>query len=625
MNKQLAVHDIESFPNLFRIGWLINYNTENEVYKQIDETNIHNFIQHLSDTRNDYLYAGVNNFRYDSILLDFLIENQHLPYEDICSIAYEITVKLIEHGEWHEKVRSEYGIPHTLWHFDLFEYSGKGLKEMQVLHHWKRLEMLPIPPGTWLTEEQMKQIDEYLVNDVYSTAHCLYDERGDYQGSNLMTKYDGRFALIDTFNFNQQDSKFSEAELAVRAVTNDTPITKPSKYTYKKPKFEFKFKTEEMQTVYNAICNFHPNLKEEGRPKFKMSFEFHGLPIEVAEGGLHACYERTIFENLIDFDEDSYYPNMMVKYGYYPANFDVQKYANMIKERIQLKKSSNPLDQIKAKAYKIVLNSVYGKFNAGGSKVFAPDQLMNICFTGQLILLWLIETLWLEGIDTVYANTDGITVKNTNEKRTMEIFKEFNEYIDFTYETVKYKKAILKDVNNYIIETEDGKLKTKGEYSANAGKKVYCYHSVVYEAIEKFLIDGVPLEDTINGCTDVRKFIMYKKYNKQYDALVINRYKYLKEEQKIEEIHKVDKVIRWVKTNSNNLLVAKNNNAKDRKHEVVNDSHGMLYLYEIDEVDVSLLNVDYNWYIMKAKDKLFELANIYDNNEKLTNFIKECN
>jgi DNA polymerase elongation subunit (family B) len=624
MKREIAIFDIESYPNYFRIGWLTNFSKEEEQYRVINEHNIHSFIKYISDERDNFVYVGVNNFKYDSVILDFLIENQHLPYENICKIAHEITCELIEKGTWHEKVRSEYGIPHTLWHFDMLEYSGKGLKEMQVLHQWKKLEMLPIAPGTTLTQEEIKITDDYLVNDVYSTAFCFYDELGDYQGSNLLTKFDGRFALIETFNFNQKTSKSSEATLAVLAVSNDKDITKVGRYTYKQPTFNFNFKTDEMKMVYNSILNFHPNLKEESRDKFKFSFDFHGLPIEVKEGGLHASYNSMVFHDLLDFDEDSYYPNMIVKYGYYPENFDVEKYASMIKERITLKKSDNPLDQIKAKAYKIVLNSVYGKFKGLGSKVFAPHQLLNICFTGQLILLWLIETLYLEGIETVYANTDGITVKNTKEERTMEIFKEFNEYIDFTYETAKYNKSFFKDVNNYIIETASGKLKTKGEYLLSAGKQSYTYHRVVYKAIENLLIHNIPLEDTIYSCKDVHDFMMYKKYNKQYTALVIDRYAYLHDDYVIKTIHNVDKVIRWVACNNKNtLLVAKNNNAKgDRKHEVVKDSHNMVYLYEIDNVDVSSLDINYNFYITKAKDKLFELANIYDRNQKLTDFIE---
>lgn len=46
---------------------------------------------------------------------------------------------------------------------------------------------------------------------------------------------------------------------------------------------------------------------------------------------------------------------------------------------------------------------------------------------------------------------------------------------------------------------------------------------IIPEAIIKYFVDGIPVEDTIKGCTDIRKFLMSEKTGKQWHVEYMNQ------------------------------------------------------------------------------------------------------
>ena len=78
-----------------------------------------------------------------------------------------------------------------------------------------------------------------------------------------------------------------------------------------------------------------------------------------------------------------------------------------------------------AEALKIVINSIYGKL--GSELFFLYDRFaqMQVTINGQLMTMTLVETLELEGIHVVSANTDGIVIKLPVDKE--EVFKHITD------------------------------------------------------------------------------------------------------------------------------------------------------------------------------------------------------
>jgi hypothetical protein len=81
-----------------------------------------------------------------------------------------------------------------------------------------------------------------------------------------------------------------------------------------------------------------------------------------------------------------------------------------------------------------------------------------------------------------------------------------------TEETV-YRALYSRDVNNYVAVKPDGKTKTKGAYANDPDEvlKKNPTNIICIEALTSFLSKGTPIEDTVTGCRDIRKFVTVRK------------------------------------------------------------------------------------------------------------------
>ena len=67
-----------------------------------------------------------------------------------------------------------------------------------------------------------------------------------------------------------------------------------------------------------------------------------------------------------------------------------------------------------------------------------------------------------------------------------------------------------RDVNNYIAIKPDGGWKAKGVFSPAALQKNPTTE-ICSEAARRYLTNGTPVEDTVNECADVRKFVAVRQ------------------------------------------------------------------------------------------------------------------
>ena len=89
-------------------------------------------------------------------------------------------------------------------------------------------------------------------------------------------------------------------------------------------------------------------------------------------------------------DVASYYPAMMIEYGFLSRNVKNKfKYRQIRDERIVMKQNKDKRQQPR----KIALNSTFGASKDKYNKLYDPLQANNICITGQLLLTDLIEKL----------------------------------------------------------------------------------------------------------------------------------------------------------------------------------------------------------------------------------------
>jgi len=187
----------------------------------------------------------------------------------------------------------------------------------------------------------------------------------------------------------------------------------------------------------------------------------------------------------------------------------LEVYRGIVERRLAAKASG---DKVMADALKITINGSFGKLGSKWSVLYSPDLLIAVTLTGQLALLMLIEAVEAAGLTVLSANTDGVVIKGWHEERDTlaAIVAAWEMATGFVTEETEYASIYSKDVNNYIAIKNDGETKLKGLYAA-AGLSKNVTSPVCVRAVVDYLARGIPLQDTIYGCTDIRDFLTVRQ------------------------------------------------------------------------------------------------------------------
>lgn len=156
---------------------------------------------------------------------------------------------------------------------------------------------------------------------------------------------------------------------------------------------------------------------------------------------------------------------------------------------------------------------------------YSPKTVMQIRMNGQLLLLMLAETLVLNGFKILQANTDGLFVLRSidKEKEFLDICRDWENKTRLTLEEDKFEAFYQFAINDYLAvgkgynATKDKSLlKKKGLFIDTVSLGKGLNPVIIPEAINAYLADGVPVEETIRSCKDIRKFLMGQKVSKEF-------------------------------------------------------------------------------------------------------------
>ena len=200
-----------------------------------------------------------------------------------------------------------------------------------------------------------------------------------------------------------------------------------------------------------------------------------------------------------------------------------------LKNKLAELKSELRKKTAEAETLKITLNGTFGKLGQPFSLLYAPRQMITVTITGQLSLLMAIERLEMRGVRVVSANTDGFTSLVPRDK--IDTFKltlaDWEWETNFDLEEVRYRSVHSRGISDYIaipfkfdpdtktwLEDEIDKPKRKGTYApsgpgqpAAMGLKKNPNSEICSEAVVEYLTHGTSIEDTIEACQDIRRFI----------------------------------------------------------------------------------------------------------------------
>ena len=518
LRKPKVVFDVECNPNCFHIGFKA---LESKKVIQIEIYGEHKAyskeeIKKIRKLMTSYTVMGFNSNAYDIPVIKKAIDGA------TCKELFEMSQKLINDRIPGWRCDKVFDLPQLrCTHIDIFQPSpgvNISLKKYGARLHSQKLQDLPYEFDKHLTLEEHEENKKYNINDLDTTID-LYNE--------IEKAIELRYIMSDEYKIDLMslgDAQIAEKVMIAELLKKGIQITafKPAKdYVIKyKPPECVSFKTELLQNLFEDIKKeefvLHEKTKNILLPKWlSKAITINDTKFKVGIGGLHSQEKCLVALSDKDYiikncDVASYYPSMIVEFGFYPKNIGkvfLEIYSNIKKGRLEAKSNGN---KPKSESLKIVLNATFGKMGSKWSKLFAPELMLHITLTGQLLLLQLIEEMDLAGVEILSSNTDGIEyrVLRSREAEIEEMIDAWSNLTGMVMEHGTYKALYARDVNNYVA-IYDSEPKAKGCYS-KADIKKDSEFQIVYTAIRDYLYTGTPIEDTINNCNDVREFIVCK-------------------------------------------------------------------------------------------------------------------
>lgn len=458
--------------------------------------------------------VGFNSGTFDLPVLAVALEGAD------CERIHKAAGAIIRHNyrSWQFEQAWNVRLP-KIDHIDLIEVAP-GIASLKLYAgrlHAQRMQDLPIDPDASISPDQRAVLRQYCRNDLANTA-ALYRA--------LEPQIELRSAMSAEYDIDlrsKSDAQIAEAVLVHQVkVLRKSEIVRPeiepgTVYHYRAPAW-LQFRSLALTDVLTEIEASDFVVSETGNIKEPLVLQTGSVPIgnsryRLGIGGLHSSETCQSVEAddehvLIDRDVASYYPSIILRLGLAPAQMGTEflrAYRSIVDRRLAAKAAG---DKVLADTLKIVVNGSFGKLGSRYSRLYSPDLLIQVTVTGQLCLLMLIDELEAEGISVVSANTDGIVIRchHVDTGAMASVIKRWEQRTGFVTEETRYRALYSRDVNNYIAVKADGGVKLKGAY-ALAGLAKNPANLVAIDAAVQWLRTGVPIEDTIRTCQDVRRFV----------------------------------------------------------------------------------------------------------------------
>jgi len=260
-----------------------------------------------------------------------------------------------------------------------------------------------------------------------------------------------------------------------------------------------------------------------------LSCTIDGFTFDFGTGGIHGSIDSAIVRAdeqycILDLDVTSYYPSLGIVNRIHPEHLGerfCEVYGEIKRQRINYKKGTPENAMLK-----LALNGTYGDTNNIYSPFYDPQYTMAITINGQLLLCMLAEQMMqIPGLQMIQVNTDGLTVKV--DRRYLPHIQKVKEWwcgvTGLELEEAFYNRMFIRDVNNYIGEGEDGKLKRKGAYEYKLGWHQNHSALVIQRAAEYYLLRGTPIDRYVTGHQDIMDFMLRTKVPRTAHLLLDER------------------------------------------------------------------------------------------------------
>ena len=522
-----VIYDIETHPNIFTLAiehadapfrWFFEISDRRNDSKQIID-----FVSYLNEQNAEMI--GFNNIGFDYPVLHQLLRMGHSNALTLYKKAQAIIDSDFDKRFVHMVYPSDRYVKqldlYKIHHFDN-KSRMTSLKILEFNMKLNNISDLPFNPGTSLNHDEMDVLGQYNFDDVDATKK-FYKESIDKIAfrKELSIKYDRDFMNHNDTKIGKDYFQMELERQGVQCYDYGTKGRTPRQTI--RPVINLndailpwiRFETPEFTRVMDWLKS--QKIKETKGVFKGLIAKVKGFNFVFGVGGIHGSVDSQVIESddeniIIDLDVASYYPNLAIASNFYPEHLG-EKFCEIYKNLYEMRKKY-PKGTTENTMLKLALNGTYGDSNNKFSVFYDPLFTMKITLNGQLLLCKLVEYLMhVDDLNLIQINTDGVTIKVKRDylSQVKDVSELWERETGLQLEQVAYSRMFIRDVNNYIAEYENGKLKRKGAYEYNLDWHQNASSLVVPKVTEKVLIEGAPIRETVINWVDKYDFMLRTK------------------------------------------------------------------------------------------------------------------
>lgn len=369
-----------------------------------------------------------------------------------------------------------------------------------------------------LTKEELKSNFEYNLNDVIITEKVI-EARSTYLNTKLKI---GRRINIDEARALRYTNASIVAELLGAVKTeyyDDRDLVLPHTLNWA-------YIPQEVKLFFDNAKN--KEIKDKDLWKKFYTHTIKGMKTKYGWGGVHGALKNYFGKSdenyvIVNYDVASLYPSIMIVYDLLSRSVkDKAAFERLKNERIEFKRLKMIMDDL---ANKLGLNITFGASGLKSNKLYDLRSQRSVCVSGQLLMTDLVYH-YVESITTaefINFNTDGIMMKvhRSELDKVRKINAEWEKRTMLVLEETLIDRIAQKDVNNYVMVEQGGKMKKVGSYFKEGENMAGSWSinnnfNVVKEALINYLLYGTEPEKTISENNNIFDYQIIAKAGMNY-------------------------------------------------------------------------------------------------------------
>jgi hypothetical protein len=635
--------DIELYPNYFEVG-VRDLITKQSFFYEVDSRKDDRKALYAFLTSYKGYLVTFNGKHYDNVVLAYFVKEfaslSLLPIKEFV-LRLKAFSNLVINDD-HESTKWYKWYKHPWTDVDLFLYWAKSLriskkislKSLGIQLNHPRVQELPYPHDSFLTDEEKDVIRDYNLNNDLIILESLCTRM---QEDIKLRKYIFKEYGISCWSMDAPKicNEYMLEVYCRKTYQNQTPTYEEYKREVRARRYTPKegWKLKDYLPNVNFKTSYFQNLLNEIREsgsEFSKEFYYENGPTKVhvsmGIGGVHIINDNELYistdrEKVVDQDVTSLYPTLLEKYRFIREELAIvlDEYVKLKGDRVEAKRIG---DKIKDVFLKLCLNGLTGIIDQDVNWMYSPEQMTALRVYGQLIQLRVLEELSENGIRVVSNNTDGTTSIVPIDK--FDVYHEINNRIASEFgvgwEYCIIDKIVYSNVNNYIafiskeyMVDDNGKemgvkeklkIKKKGwiyKYGSDIPLGDSVNEQVIPKALELYWRDGIPVKESISN-PDKYGFHIYdycksNRIDKTYDVFYNGQ--------------KVQNLNRYYFQKKGAYLLKKRKEAKKGKggFEHVNVGEGVCLFNNYEEKTFAEYDINYQHYIEKAYTLITQILN----------------